>query len=410
MAKRYDRREKLKAALAFAVLLMALCQIGICAAGLSATLRQLDFRTFYSAGYMVRSGEASQLYVVDSEKRVQGAVVSPHGAALPFLNPAYAALPFVPLSYLSYRVAYFVFLPLNVMLAWLAAVVLRPYLPALAALWKPLPIVIFLCFIPVGIALREGQMSLIVLLLYCVCFAALQSGRVFSAGLMLALALIKFQIALPVAVLFLVWRCWRFLAGFTSGAVAAALLSLWVAGDGGLESYGHSLLSSRSIGARAQSLFEIVPTHMPNLYGLFYSISGGAHWGQVLTIVCSLLVLAWAMFQRPSLPLALLAGILVSYHFYQYDLSLLLLPIGLTLNQAVARFASDSAESPQMKSFSLKEKRTVTAISLCVLLLASPLYMFLIMTDRVYLLACLVAALLFCLPPIGAASERIHTG
>jgi hypothetical protein len=394
---------------AFALLVMAVCQIGICTGGLNATLGQLDFRTFYSAGYMVRSGEASHLYDVESEKRVQNTVVSPRVTALPFFNPAYAAVLFFPLSYFSYRVAYFVFFGLNLMLVWLAAVVLRPYMPAIAALWKPLPILIFLCYFPVGIALREGQMSLIVLLLYCACFVALQNGWPFVAGIFLALALIKFQIALPVALLFLVWRCWGFVAGFSSGAIALALLSLCVTGASGLEVYGHSLLSSRSIAVTARSLFEIVPTHMPNLYGLFYSISGGADWEQVVTMACSLLVLGWAMFQRPSLPLALLVGMLVSYHFYQYDLSLLLLPIGLTLNQAVLRIASDSDESRQLKSTSPTVGRMVTAIFVCCVLLASPLYMFLMMTERVYLLACPVAALLFYLPPTGDSSESIHT-
>jgi hypothetical protein len=148
---------------------------------------------------------------------------------------------------------------------------------------------------------------------------------------------------------------------------------------------------------------------MPNLYGLFYSISGGADWEQVVTMACSLLVLGWAMFQRPSLPLALLVGMLVSYHFYQYDLSLLLLPIGLTLNQAVLRIASDSDESRPLKSTSPTVGRMVTAIFVCCVLLASPLYMFLMMTERVYLLACPVAALLFYLPPTGDSSESIHT-
>ena len=47
------------------------------------------------------------------------------------------------------------------MLACLAAVILRPCLPSIAALWKPLPILLFLCSFPVGIAFRQGQVTII---------------------------------------------------------------------------------------------------------------------------------------------------------------------------------------------------------------------------------------------------------
>ena len=43
----------------------------------------------------------------------------------------------------------------------------------------------------------------------------------------------------------------------------------------------------------------------------------------------------WAATRKPSLPLALLAGLLVSYHLYLYDLTLLLLPISLIFNRNI---------------------------------------------------------------------------
>jgi Glycosyltransferase family 87 len=270
------------------MIFLVLCQIGICFGGLSSALGGLDFRTFYAAGHMVRSGEAVQIYDLVSEKRVQDAVVAPRPEGLPFFNPAYAALPFVLLSLFSYKVAYFVFFALNLTMAVLAAAVMRPYLAGLTDKWQGLPIFLFLCFFPVGIALREGQLSLIVLLLYCACFAATQTSRPFVAGLLLALSLIKFQIALPMALLFLVWRRWRFVAGFACGSVALAGLSLWITGLGSLSDFWHSIGSSiASSSVLPGTLADMsVPlsqmARMPNIYGFFYSIAHGAHWGQVL--------------------------------------------------------------------------------------------------------------------------------
>jgi len=399
MTPRYSVGDTLLAACACVMILMVLCQIGVCFSGLNSALGRLDFSTFYTAGQMVRSGEAARIYDVVSEKQVQDALVAPRPEALPFLNPAYAALPFVLLSLLSYEVAYFVFLGLNLTMIALSAAVVRPHLPFIAGIWGGLPAFIFLCFFPVGIALREGQMSLILLLLYCLCFAASQTSRPFAAGVLLALALIKFQIALPIALLFLVWRRWRFVTGFACGAVALAAISLWISGMSSLGDFWHSIFSS-SASSRIDVAMAQMAT-MPNIYGFFFSISNGAHWGQLLSVVCSVLVLVWAMFQRPSVPLALLVGILVSYHFYLYDLSLILLPIGLMLNQAIGSFSSDPPGPPLSKQISLRNWPAAAVILLCVLLLTQPAYIVMIFTGRVYLLACPVAALLFCMPAIG---------
>jgi hypothetical protein len=242
--QRSSTGDKVQAVCVCFMIFLVLCQIGICFGGLSSALGGLDFRTFYAAGHMVRSGEAFQIYDLVSEKRVQDAVVASRPEGLPFFNPAYAALPFVLLSMFSYKVAYFVFFALNLTMAVLAAGVMRPYLAGLTDKWQGLPIFLFLCFFPVGIALREGQLSLIVLLLYCACFAATQTSRPFVAGLLLALSIIKFQIALPMALLFLVWRRWRFVAGFACGSVALAGLSLWITGLSSLSDFWHSIGSS----------------------------------------------------------------------------------------------------------------------------------------------------------------------
>src|ERR1700694_2338540 len=73
-----------------------------------------DWIPFYSAGELVRSGHASQLYdpsaQAASQRQLLGACVTPRGYAL----PAFAAYAFAPLSRLSFVQSYFVWLAINV--------------------------------------------------------------------------------------------------------------------------------------------------------------------------------------------------------------------------------------------------------------------------------------------------------
>jgi len=282
---------------------------------------------------MLRTGDA--IYDYQAEMLAQSSLVSPNPNALPFMFPPYAALPFVPLALGSYLTGYFLFLALNLCFCGVALAVMRPYTASLDAHWRPLAPLLFLSFMPLGIALMFGQVSILLLLLYCACFAALQGGRQFLAGIILSVALIKFQIALPVTLLFLIWRQWRFLKGFLLGALVLALISVRLTGVKVLESYGHSLffMSHQASNAAGEARYAMFSAQMPNLYGFFHTVSRGAPWGLALTFLFSLLVLVWAAMQKPSLPLALLAGILVSYHLYLYDLTLLLLPISLAFNE-----------------------------------------------------------------------------
>lgn len=296
----------------------------------------IDLRSFYTAGHMLRTGHAAGLYNYAAEQRLQSALVSPDPRALPFMPPPFTALFFVPLSLLSFWPACFTFAAVNILLLLASLRLLKPFLTALSARWKFGPALLFLSFLPAAIALLMGQLSILLLLLYCACFVYLRRNRNLAAGLILSLALIKFQIALPIALLFLLWRQWKFIAGFIAGSALLTALSIFLIGRAAFLAYLHSLYSMTSTvtADRATQLhFAILPHQMPNLYGLLFTLTRGASWPhilpQILILVLSLALFLWTALQRPSLPLALLTAILVSYHLFFYDLTLLLLPLAL---------------------------------------------------------------------------------
>lgn len=340
---------------------------------------KVDFRTFYAAAHMVNSGH---LYDYQAELSAQSTLVSPNRYALPFMFPPYAALLFAPFAWVSYKVAYWIFFALNLGFCVASVAVMRPYCQNLRARWTLAAALLFLSFMPLGRALQYGQVSLFLLLLYCACFAAVQSERPYLAGILLSLALIKFQIALPVVLLFLIWRQWRFVAGFVSGAAALTLISIPITGLKGLFAYLHSLASMASQTGN-ETKFAMFSAQMPDLYGFFHTLSPGP-LGYVLTIVCSLAVIVWAATRKPSLPLALLAGLLVASHLYLYDLTLLLLPIVLVFDTEI--------------DAKINNRPALYASGFMVLL---PLFRFLITLNFEYLLVIPVAVLFIFLGPVG---------
>ncbi len=373
---------------------LLLLQIVTCARLLPfARAGQTDFRTFYTAGHMLRTG--TDLYNYGAELSQQSTLVTPNGYALPFMSPPYTALLFIPFSLVSYWLAYLLFAALNLCLCAITIKIIRTQLPSLNALWRPLTPLLFLSFMPLAVALTLGQLSILLLLLYCSCFAAIQSSKPFLAGIFLSLALIKFQVALPIALLFLLWRQWRFLTGFLTGASALSLLSILITGPQAFEAYGHSLffMSHAASNAAGEAKFAMFPAEMPNLYGFFHTLSGGASWGMGLTILCSLLVLAWAAKQQPSLPLALLASILVSYHLYLYDLTLLLLPMTLVFNHNVD---------------SLVRGRQSRAFYASIFLQLGAFWGSFLWFDSHYLVAIPIAILFACLGPVKSSQQTFH--
>jgi hypothetical protein len=298
-----------------------------------------DFRHLYTAGYMLRTGDSHRLYDPELQRQIQNVIVSPM-YELPFNHPAYESLFFVPLSLLPYKSAYFAFLLMNLAAFGAAfAFVLRRLLEDAAVAWKFLPIAICISFIPVGAAFMEGQDSIFLLLFLCLSFASLQRDREFAAGALSGLTVFKFQIALPIAVLFLCWRRWRFVSGFAASSAALAALSLAITGIDEAKIYVDLLLSHR---------FDAVipPSKMMNLHGFVYRLAA-AHIKPesvaLLTALLSVILIAWVVRAGSTLeaetqfPLAILVAAAVSYHMFVYDDAILLIPIALALSGAIQK-------------------------------------------------------------------------
>lgn len=319
------------------VLLVVLETLGVLRAG---ELPGYDFRTFYTAGYLLRTHPA-EMYSWAQQKWVQDHLIGP-GLTAPFVSPPYVGLLFAPLTLMPYWHAYLWFLMINCALLLGAFWVARDTFSAKIPIVQPRSGLMLIVFFPLLVALLHGQLSVMLLLLCCATWAALKRERVVLAGLILALGICKFNLILPIAfVLAVRWR-WRFVAGFASGVAAAIGLSVLLVGEHGMAMLVNLLHADTLVnnqGAAAQTAMTAFPMSMLNLYALVYAATHKLQRPEVtfwLTMFLSLVVAsvcAWLAWRdrrdEVVFSLAVLCGLLLSYHMYVHDLTLLVLPLAL---------------------------------------------------------------------------------
>jgi hypothetical protein len=300
---------------------------------------QFDFQEYYTAGSLMRS-HPSQLYNLASQERVQR-THAPHASFLPFYHPAYEAILFVPLSSVSYTAAYLSFIICNTLLLLASFLVLgNATSPDLARL-KSEPLLLLL-FLPIVMTVVIGQDSILLLLLYCLTWRELEAKNDMKAGFLAALALFKFQIAIPIALLIALRRSWKFSAGFVIVAAAIVSLCIGIVGVGGTLEYVRLMsgaVSAIGTGSTPQHGMNFYRSAMTNLAGLLYGCGArflhSSFAFNALIAVCSFGLFAWcAKVIRSSeaqvaFSIAILCGLLVSYHSFLYDMTLAILATGL---------------------------------------------------------------------------------
>jgi hypothetical protein len=298
-----------------------------------------DFTAFYGGGEMVRSGQATRLYDLKAQYQLQKQFapdVPIRLSALPYNHPPFEVLIFLPFTYLSYLPAYLLWTSLNFVMLGLSLGLLRATFAEAGRLSSAFVLLSATAFTPVVIALMHGQDSILLLLLITLSLISLEEGHDIAAGVALGLGLFKFQLALPLTLILAVKRP-RLLLGFAPVAGLLAILSVMLMGWRGAASYVPFVLHLEKTGAAG----AISAMGMGNIRGLMYWLSG-VHDGSVLalmlTIACSMAVLAIAMWQvrKPDVSMrfvfvvATVTTMLISYHLNPHDLTCLL-PVVLLL-------------------------------------------------------------------------------
>ena len=309
-----------------------------------------DFRAMYVAGYLVRTGQRHHLYDLGLQIQLQNSLVGPSNTPLPFNHLSYESLLFAPLSLFTYRTAYLSFLVLNLCLLGACFVMLRPWTRSLAQIYPWFPIALFAAYLPIAAALIQGQDSIILLTIFAGSLILITRNQDALTGVLLGLTIFKFQLAIPIALMFLAWKNWRLLAGFAATSALMLCGSIWLVGPASIKTYFHLLLTMSSTKTPDYLRNVANPSQMPNLRGLIFGLADHhipASFVPLITVILSAALLFWAA-TRLALrrtPFGFLAAItvatLVSYHLNLHDLSVMFIPIMCTLDRFILREAND---------------------------------------------------------------------
>jgi hypothetical protein len=341
-----------------------------------------DFRSFYAAGRLVRTAPHN-LYNLDAQKQVEDSFVFPAPIVLPYYHPAYEALLFAPFALFSFSTAYAAFMAFNAVLLLAILFAAPDDLARPLALENEWPGFMLILFAPVLVAFWHGQDSLLLLLLCTLMWRAIQRGEDVSAGLLLSLALFRFQFALPIALIVSARRGWRFAGGFLAGSAAIVLLCLGLVGRAGLQQW-FGLIADSSLAGTQSGIVEhtlgIYPGSMPNLRGLLYVCGTSRlapHSAFLLVAMASLIALGASIWRarrcgshRIAVAVALLCAAVISYHMNFHDLSLVLLPLGLLAPRFPMGFTLLGVLAPDVVFFVLGQRWNFLLALLTLLLLA----------------------------------------
>lgn len=340
-----DVKERKSGGLSMALLVLLLFLavvnwVSILDLAMSADGRQ-DFSIYYTGGRIVWSGRTAKLYDLPTQARYQ----TPYYQLqpLPFDHPAYELLLFLPLTPLPFNMALALWGIAGIAMSWAIARLLAPHLthlPSPVSLWI---FAMAAASYPLIWTLVQGQDSILLLALFALAYVNLKSHKDILAGVALAAALFKFTLVLPFVIPFLLFRRWKFLAGFAGGGLVVTTISVAMTGIEGARQYVRLLLElfvHPEVG-------YISPTAMPNGRGFLSAVlenSGVSHTTfNVAAGACTLLLLLIPLLtfrdgegrsERFDLwfGLNLTVALLASPHLLWHDLAVLLLPVLLAVN------------------------------------------------------------------------------
>jgi hypothetical protein len=197
-------------------------------------IRNTDFVNFYAGASIVRDGNGARLYQRETQDQALESILSEKSTRY-YLHPPFEAAALAPITRLGIEGAFVSWTLLNVALLGLLPLVLMHCIPLVSR--RPYLGWIGFCFLPALTALTLGQDSILLLFVISLSYMLLQKEMDLASGLLLALALIKFQYLVILVPLLLLSRRVRVVTGFVLGAIGLALVSCMVTGWRGLLEY-----------------------------------------------------------------------------------------------------------------------------------------------------------------------------
>jgi len=282
---------------------------------------------FYAAAQMVRQGKGGELYDLAAQRAFQARYTPYPG--LVFNYPPFTAALYIPTTYTSWKFGYLLWCVANMLALAGVATILRARRGPLSA---PANFYGFaLLFGPALFTLIQGQTSILVLLAFAAALAMLWQRRPLLAGILLSLALIKPQLALPMFAVAVLQGKWKIVGGWLLGAAGFLIASVAISGWRVLAEYPRFLRTMESLPSTG-----IKPAYMASLRALYVYARGSEPKLWVLAVITLSALLLASRFSLESdrgFALSILVTVMVAYHLFPHDLVLLLIPLTILIEQ-----------------------------------------------------------------------------
>jgi alpha-1,2-mannosyltransferase len=301
-------------------------------------IRATDFVNFYMGATLVRQGDGGRLYQRPAQDAVSRSVLG-YASGQYYLHPPFEAAMLAPLSRLNVERAFLVWSLVNVGLLGLLPLVLMPGISL--ADRRPYVGWAGFCFLPALTALTLGQDSILLLFIVSSSYLLMRKEKDVAAGLVLALAAIKFQYLVILAVLLLCSRKWRVCAGIGAGCAGLGLISILITGPRGLWQYFQFLGAFEAHAGYG----ALNPALMVSLRGFLTGIGVASHLPWYVMIGGAILLalgMVWARMAgsraNRALSFALCLSIALAAAPYAHfsDMTMLLLPVLLAMDYVAA--------------------------------------------------------------------------
>jgi len=310
-------------------------------------LKIIDYRAMYMGGYIVRYESPARLYDLDLQRRVQALVLSPDQATsfYPFNHPPFLAKILGWVTNKDFTASYFrwllVLLAFHLTGLGVLVYLFRSFRWRVGELW--IIGISGLFFYPVFVSYLKGQDSAFLLLGVSLWTFGLLTARDRFAGLGLALAAIRPQVALMLAIPFIFKRrkVWWWFVAWSLILIAYSYL---LVGVQGLEGFVQVLLvSGQGTGFDVEYMITLMGALLrlfPNIDPVLFDIIGYGVYALAILSLCVLWAKSRAL-RFEHIGLAVLFSMVFSPHMHSHDLSLLLIPaLGAAATLAASKVLS----------------------------------------------------------------------
>ena len=299
-----------------------------------AQIENSDFVNFYVGASIVHRGDGAKLYQQDTQRAVLRSVLQRDSIQY-FLHPPFEAAALAPLASLSFERAFVMWTAINVAVLALLPLVLMPCIPLVAR--RPYVGLIGFFFLPVLVALTLGQDSILLLFIISLAYLLMDKKMDLAAGLVLALASIKFQYLIVLIPLLLMSRKWRVVAGIGLGCAGLAAVSTYVISWRGFENYFGFVRAIDTLagpGAPNPALMVNVRGFLAGMGWAMHSLTLNAVGVGVLLGLAAICALSAPVSRKNGLVFAVYIAVALTAAPYAHfpDATLLWLPVLLALD------------------------------------------------------------------------------